>query len=65
MISETMPLNEWPVMLLKNLQLDLERLLSIQMEESGSYSLSTLMVLNAVNQAIKDAEIEESKLPFE
>jgi len=64
MISETMPLNEWPVIMLKSLKLDLEAQLRTQQNNEGSKSLSTLMVWDVVNTALKDAQEKENQLPF-
>jgi len=58
MISETMPLNEWPIELLKLLQFDLEDTLRAQGENK---LLSTLMIWDVVNKAIKDVEFEDEK----
>jgi len=61
MISETMPLNEWPACTLRNLKIDLEM---AQLKWTIKSS-TTEMIIEVVKQAIKDAEEREAKLPFE
>ena len=61
MITETMPLNEWPIELLKNLEIDLEVAYKHWSHEPEKPYTATLMVLNVVKKAIKDVEFEQSK----
>ncbi len=63
MISETLPLNEWPSAYLKNLLLDLECASKIFTSGGKPYS-STLDIMSVVKSAIKDAEERENQLPF-
>jgi hypothetical protein len=63
MISETLPLNEWPSERLK----DLEHIILLAAKESLSrrtYQYCREFQL-VVKSAIKDAEEREAKLPFE
>lgn len=61
MISETMPLNEWPIELLNSLRMDLELAYSHWSKLDGEPVTGTLTVLIAVNKAIKDQEFETQK----
>lgn len=61
MISETMPLNEWPVIMLKHLELDLEIQLRLQGKNKSS---ATLFIWATVQSALKDAQEKENQLPF-
>ena len=52
MISETMPLNEWP----------LEHLIALQSAIEFSYpSAESEIILSVISKAIKDVEFEQSK----
>lgn len=57
MISETMPLNEWPSIMLHHLLIDLEFA-----GKAGFHT--TIEMISVVKTAIKDAEEREAKLPF-
>ena len=61
MITETMPLNEWPVINLKHLQLDLQAAREYWLR-IGSPIGETDQMLCVVTQAIKDQDFEQSKL---
>lgn len=60
MISETMPLNEWPSVTLKHLEIDLR----VAYDYWDKPSDTTKEMIKVVRQAIKDAEERESKLPY-
>jgi len=64
MISETLPLNEWPSEQLKKLMtaIALANLTAIDLYPKINESCE--IFLSVVKSAIKDAEERESKLPF-
>lgn len=62
MISETMPLNEWPVELLNSLEIDLS--VAYWLEHDKKPVDATLYILSVVRAAIKDAQERENELPF-
>ncbi len=64
MISETMPLNEWPLILLKGLEFDLELIYAHWNAQETKPVTGTLIILAAVKSAIKDAQEKENQLPF-
>ena len=57
MISETMPLNEWPLPYLKNLLLDLDA----ADFNWGYQSPTTKKFISVVQAAIKDVEFEQER----
>lgn len=59
MITETMPLNQWPVEKLYALKQMIIKYHGNDITGSNSYE-----ILQTVNSAIKDAEQELSQLPF-
>lgn len=61
MITETMPLNDWPIELLKSLELDLTLMYAEWNKHETKPVTATLTILNVVRKAIKDVEFEQSK----
>ncbi len=65
MISETLPLNEWPSTELKCLLVDIETADMVYKMKAKHEFASTANFISVVKSAIKDAEEREAKLPFE
>ena len=64
MISETLALNEFPVIYLKHLLVDLEAAQKAWYIAAKVESPTTNALIEVVKSAIKDAEEREQQLPF-
>jgi len=63
MISETMPLNQWPIQELESLLADLRGAQGIY-ERHGNTMESTEKFISIVKAAISDVEFESKRLPL-